>query len=31
MPAAETRLPRRAVAGAFIRCSPTTKQVAQAR
>ena len=31
MPAAESRLPRRAVAGWFIRCSPSTKQVAAVR
>ncbi len=31
MPAADTWLPRRAVAGEFIRCRPSTKQVAAAR
>ena len=28
MPAVDTWLPRRAVAGEFIRCRPTTKQAA---
>ncbi len=30
MPAVDTWLPRRAEAGEFIRCSPSTKQVAAA-
>ena len=31
IPAADTWLPRFAVGGAFIRCSPTTKHVAASR
>ena len=31
IPAAETWLPRRAVAGEFIRCRPITKQTADSR